>query len=171
MTSADQDRERGRILPFRRPPVRQSVMVRVSQQRAFDVFANKIGDWWPVRQFSAGRDRVCAVTIDAVRSLVYETWDDGSTIPWGELLVWDPPRRFVITWNSTPVVTEVELGFAQLSSTLTRVSVEHRGWEALSDAQLAEDCAMPGGYQGGAYSTGWRTILGQFAATVGSAGP
>lgn len=60
----------------------------------------------------------------------------------------------------------MELAFAALGPALTRVTVEHRGWEALSDAQLAEDCALPGGYTGGAYSTGWTTILGRFAAAV-----
>ena len=30
--------------------------------------------------------------------------------------------------------------------------MDHRGWEALTDEQLAEDCALPGGYTSGAYS-------------------
>ena len=41
--------------------------------------------------------------------------------------------------------------------------MDHR-WEALSDAQLSEDCALPGGYHGGAYDQGWATILGHFTA-------
>ena len=42
--------------------------------------------------------------------------------------------------------------------------------EALSDAQLAEDCALPGGggYAGGAYNQGWVTILRHFAAALES---
>jgi hypothetical protein len=39
------------------------------------------------------------------------------------------------------------------------VTVEHRGWEALSDAQLSQDCALPGGYASGGYQQGWATIL------------
>ena len=42
---------------------------------------------------------------------------------------------------------------------LTRVAVEHRGWEALSEAQLREDCALPGGYAAGSFATGWARIL------------
>ena len=53
----------------------------------------------------------------------------------------------------------MELTFTALGPALTRVSVEHRGWEALDDAQLREDCALPGGYASGAFSTGWSHIL------------
>jgi MFS family permease len=42
---------------------------------------------------------------------------------------------------------------------LTRVTVEHHGWEALTEEQLAQDRALPGGYSSGAYSQGWATIL------------
>jgi hypothetical protein len=44
--------------------------------------------------------------------------------------------------------------------------VEHRGWEALTDEQLAEDCALPGGYASGAYLTGWERVLHSFASFV-----
>ena len=40
---------------------------------------------------------------------------------------------------------------------------------ALSDAQLFEDCALPGGYTSGAYSTGWATILRRFATAAEAA--
>ncbi len=71
-----------------------------------------------------------------------------------------------MTWTSTPAPTEVELTFTALGPALTRVTVEHRGWEALSGAQLSEDCAMPGGYSGGAYSEGWAAILACLAAAA-----
>jgi hypothetical protein len=60
----------------------------------------------------------------------------------------------------------VELSFRELGPTLTRVVVEHRGWEALTDEQLAEDCALPGGYNSGAYSAGWTRILEAFRQAV-----
>ena len=98
---------------------------------------------------------------------VYETWQDGTEVDWGRVLVWAPPERFVMTWNMTSVVTEVELTFAELGPQLTRVAVEHRGWEQLTGEQLAKDCALPGGYLGGAYREGWARILGCLAATTG----
>ena len=48
------------------------------------------------------------------------------------------------------------------------MAVEHRGWEALTEEQLAEDCALPGGYSSGGYAVGWARILGRFAATLGT---
>ena len=57
--------------------------------------------------------------------------------------------------------------FAELGPQLTRVSVEHRGWEQLTEEQLAKDCALPGGYLGGAHREGWARILGCLAAMTG----
>ena len=71
-----------------------------------------------------------------------------------------------MTWASTPVTTEVELSLTALGPALTRVAVEHRGWEALSETQLSEDCALPGGYASGGYATGWARILTQLAAAA-----
>jgi hypothetical protein len=48
------------------------------------------------------------------------------------------------------------------------VTVEHRGWEALAEEQLSQDCALPGGYHSGAYSAGWTRILGCLADAVGA---
>ena len=39
-------------------------------------------------------------------------------------------------------------------------------WEALSDEQLAEDCALPGGYLGGSYAAGWSQILARMVAAA-----
>jgi hypothetical protein len=45
-------------------------------------------------------------------------------------------------------------------------AVEHRGWEALTEEQLREDCAAPGGYRSGAYAAGWTRVLELSAAAV-----
>jgi hypothetical protein len=159
--------ERPNVIPLRRAPVKQSTLVRSDIAHTFDVFVRTIGVWWPVAPFSAGQDKVRDVTIEPrPGGRVYETWQDGTVIPWGELLAWDPPHGFTMTWTGTPAPTEVELTFTALGPALTRVAVEHRGWEALSDAQLSEDCALPGGYTGGAYNQGWETILRHFTAAL-----
>jgi len=153
--------------PLRAPPVRQATIVRSDRAHTFDTFIRTIGVWWPLQPFSAGRERVRDVTVEQqLGGRVYETWDDGTVVVWGELLAWEPPSRFVMTWNGTPAVTEVELVFTALGPALTRVTVEHRGWENLTDEQLAEDCALPGGYRSGAYATGWERILRYFTAAV-----
>jgi len=157
------------VTALRRPPVRQSTIVRSDVRHTFDVFVATIGVWWPVDPFSAGKDLIRDIVIEQrAGGRVYESWADGTEVDWGALLVWDPPARFVMTWNQTPVPTEVELRFAALGPALTRITVEHRGWEALTDEQLAQDCALPGGYSGGSYSAGWAQILGAAAAFRGS---
>lgn len=160
------------VTPLQRPPVRQSTLVRSGRRHTFEVFVRTIGIWWPVNPFSAGRDRIRDVTFEQrVGGRVYETWTDGTQVDWGSLLAWEPPERFVMTWNATSVATEVELTFAELGPALTRVAVEHRGWERLTDEQLAKDCALPGGYAGGAFTKGWAQILGSLvAAAEGAAG-
>jgi Activator of Hsp90 ATPase homolog 1-like protein len=170
MTSADEPAGSPTVTVLRRPPVRQSTLVRSDARHTFDTFVATIGVWWPVQPFSAGKDRVRDVTVENhLGGRVYESWDDGTEIDWGTITAWQPPARFVMTWNGTPAPTEVEFTFAALGPALTRVAVEHRGWEALTDEQLAQDCALPGGYSSGAYSAGWATILQRAAEAIARA--
>jgi uncharacterized protein YndB with AHSA1/START domain len=158
---------RAAVTPLRRPPVRQAVVVRAPQRRTFEVFVRTIGAWWPVQPFSAGQDQVRDVTVERrTGGRVYEAWADGTEVTWGELLAWEPPDRFVMTWTMTPAATEVELTFTALGPRLTRVAVEHRGWKALTERQLGEDCALPGGYAGGSYDAGWALILGRLGTVL-----
>ena len=157
------------VLPLRRPPIRQSTVVGSDRRHTFEVFVATIGAWWPVEPFSAGGGRVRDVTFEQrPGGRVYETWDDGSTVDWGTVRTWEPPHRFAMSWLVTGTATEVELTFTALGAARTLVAVEHRGWEALSDAELAADCALPGGYAGGSFTQGWATILDSFAAAVGA---
>ncbi len=150
-----------------RPPVRQSTIVRSDVDHTFEAFVRMIGTWWPVEPLSIGKGRVRSITVEQrLGGRVYETWDDGTTVDWGEVLVWDPPSRLVMSWVHTPAPTEVELAFTALGPALTRVAVEHRGWEHLTEEQLREDCAAPGGYRSGAYSGGWLLVLERFAGSV-----
>jgi uncharacterized protein YndB with AHSA1/START domain len=158
----------GEPITMRRPPVRQATTVRRGVTHTFEVFVATIARWWPLRPFSAGHERISEVVFEQRRGgRVYEVWDDGTTVEWGRLLVWEPPRRFVMTWEMTPASTEIELTFKALGPSLTRVEVEHRGWEALSEAQLSADCALPGGgYAGGSYNRGWTMILDRFTTAA-----
>ena len=152
----------------RRPPIRQATVVRRDVAHTFSSFVTTIGRWWPLRPISADPGRAVDVVFEQhLGGSVYERWDDDTTVVWGEVVVWEPPRRFVMTWRMTPATTEVELRFRPLGPALTRVEVEHRGWEALSEADLAKQCALPGGgYLGGSYHRGWTLILESFLATT-----
>ncbi len=157
------------VVRLHRPPVRQQTVVRSDLEHTFDVFVRTIGAWWPSR-ISSGADRMRDVTLEPqVGGRVYETWQDGTVTEWGEITAWSPPAGFTMAWRVTPEPTEVELTFTALGPALTRVAVEHRGWEALSEVQAGQDCALPGGYHGGAYNEGWRIILTAFATSAGAA--
>ncbi|HEY4226584.1 MAG TPA: SRPBCC domain-containing protein [Pseudolysinimonas sp.] len=155
------------VIPLARPPIRQSIVVRQLREATFATFVRRIGDWWPLTPFSSGTDRVVRVEFEEhVGGRIYEIWDDGTERDWGQVLEWRPPERFVMTWNITGEPTDVELRFTDLDDGSTRVDLEHRGWERLTEAQLGEDCALPGGYLGGSFTRGWATILRRFVAAT-----
>jgi hypothetical protein len=85
---------------------------------------------------------------------VYEIWGDGTERLWGNVIVWEPLDRFAITWHTLSEVTEVEVHFKELGPALTRVELEHRGWERLTADEIAEWRAR--------YAGGWKLILGLF---------
>ncbi len=63
---------------------------------------------------------------------------DGTECEWGQVLVWDPPKRLVFAWQITPEwkyqpdlaqSSEVEVRFTPLDEGATRVDLEHRHFE------------------------------------------
>jgi len=159
------------LIPFDRPPVVLSIDVATSRMRAFDVFVQDLGSWWPTHTFALAPGQVRTVTVDStVGGSVTETRTDGTTAEWGRVLAWDPPDHFAMTWNQTGTPTEVRLSFRELSATATVVTLEHLGWERLTEAELARACALPGGYLGGAFRSGWERILGNYRDAADASG-
>ncbi|MEU4625131.1 SRPBCC domain-containing protein [Actinoplanes sp. NPDC023801] len=147
---------------MKRPPIRQSTLVRSGREHTFEVFVRDIGSWWPTRSHSLGLEKVATVTIEReLGGRIYETWTDGNQVDWGEVIVWQPSERFGMTWTSLPQVTEVELTFTALAPALTRVALEHRGWERLTAEQVAAATSLSGGYE-----AGWQRILQIFTDKV-----
>jgi hypothetical protein len=162
---------RANVIPMERPPIRQSIVVRQERDRTFSTFVRRIGEWWPLTPFSWGTGRVVRVEFEQrLSGRIYEVWDDGTERDWGRVIAWHPPESFVMTWNITGEPTDVELQFTALDDGTTRVDLEHRGWDRLTEAQLGEDCALPGGYLGGSFERGWRTILGRLITAAEGAG-
>ena len=140
-------------------PIRCSTIVRSDRTHTFDVFVRRLGEWWPLRPYSLSQDHVVGVTFTTqLGGRIYETRDDGSTATWGHVIVWEPPKRFAMTWDVLAGGTEVEVSFRSLGPALTRVDLEHRGWEHLSEHQLRT--AVDG------YRTGWAAILADFTAAA-----
>lgn len=144
-------------------PVVRSVTVKRSVEEAFRIFTDEIGSWWPLEAYSraysqrAGEGVTAETVILEGRSggRIYEVMSDGTEAGWGEVLVWEPPQRLVLSWNPSlkSVPTEVEVTFTAHGDG-TRVEVEHRGWERLGEdeRQIREE-----------YVQGWPIVLGRFA--------
>lgn len=149
-------------------PIRRSVIVTSSVQKAFEVFTEGMGSWWPVGDFSraADRDEPNVKTEQVVvepweGGRIYETMSDGSEGSWGTILLWEPPHRLVMAWkpNRSPhPPTELEVQFVEQDDGRTRVDLEHRGWERLGD--LAREGR-------GEYAGGWTMVFEErFAAAA-----
>jgi uncharacterized protein YndB with AHSA1/START domain len=142
-------------------PVRLSVTVRAPQDRAFKVFTERIGDWWPTATHSIEEDGVVAVVLECRdEGRIYERHKDGGEAAWGTIREWGPPHRVVFSWNPSyedRPETEVEVRFIAVSESETRVELEHRDWDLLG----ARGQAMRDGYE-----RGWPVCLEPFVELV-----
>jgi len=148
-------------------PIRRSTLVRSDQAHTFDVFVRRLREWWPLQPYSLGEDRVVDVTFtQRLGGPVFETRDDGSRATWGHVTAWDPPHRLAMSWEVFVGDTEVEVTFRPLGPALTRVELEHRGWERLSEHELRAATAAMGGYE-----AGWVAILAALTGAAEGADP
>jgi uncharacterized protein YndB with AHSA1/START domain len=119
-------------------PVRKSIRVEASQAHAFEVFTSGLGRWWP-RDMGIGQMPMkTAVMETRLNGRWYELAEDGSQATVGKIVVWDPPQRFVMTWDinsqwkpDTTVSSEVEVRFIAEGAKATRVELEHRKFEQM----------------------------------------
>lgn len=147
------------------PSVRKEIVVETSQARAFRVFTEEQGAWWPLATHHIGeKDAETAIIEPRVGGRWFERAPDGTVCPWGKVLVWDPPGRIVLSWEIGPnwksdlaTSTEVEVRFVALGPALTRIELEHRNLDRLGDA--AE--ALRGAFDS---EGGWSGILKLYAA-------
>lgn len=136
-------------------PVRKTLMVKASAARAFEVFTNGIGRWWPATHSIGAAPQKLAVLEPGVGGRWYEIGEDGSQCDWGRVLSWEPPSRLVLAWQIGPdfrfdpdLVTEVELRFFEEGPTTTRVEFEHRHLERMGERAAATRESLNGGWGG-----------------------
>jgi uncharacterized protein YndB with AHSA1/START domain len=141
-------------------PIHKSVRVDVSVEKAFHVFIEEIGTWWPNKTHSVGQARCEDVVIETrLGGRVYERMEGGAEADWGEVLAWEPPHRIAFSWHpgrGPETAQEVAVRFSPEGNG-ARVELEHRGWEALSE-RVAE--IRPH------YVPGWDEVLQSFIAAA-----
>lgn len=106
--------------------------------RAFALFSD-LPRWWPIRTHHLAEPPGTMALLEPwVGGRWGERLPDGTLCDWGQVLVWDPPHRIVLTWQIGPdwryvddpnFGSEVEIRFAAESAERTRIDFVHRRLE------------------------------------------
>jgi hypothetical protein len=148
-------------------PVRKSIVVQATRERAFEVFTAGIDRWWP-KSLGIGATPIRESIIEPfVGGRWYTACEDGSEVVVGHVGVWQPPERFVVTWEISAAwkpdaraafASEVEVRFLADMPGRTRVELEHRNFERMGGAA--------GETMRNSVDGGWPKILEHFANAV-----
>jgi uncharacterized protein YndB with AHSA1/START domain len=152
MSSAQQTIQSGGAMQD--APVRKSITVKASAKRAFEVFTAGFDSWWPRSHHIGKAPLKRAILEGRVGGRCYSEQTDGTECDWGEILQWEPPKRFLMAWKITSQLqyepdlaksSEVEVRFTPQADGSTRVDLEHRnfarmgaGWESMREMVNSE---------------------------------
>ena len=114
--------------------VRKTIVVEAPQERAFAVFSEQMGSWWPLDAKSIGSaEAQTAILEPHAGGRWYERGVDGSECDWGRVIAYEAPARLVLNWQigadwryDPTITSEVEVRFIAEAETRTRVELEHR---------------------------------------------
>jgi uncharacterized protein YndB with AHSA1/START domain len=139
--------------------ITSSTVVAAPVDRAFSVFTEGIGTWFPPEYNLLDAPIAERVFEPRAGGRVYDRGEDGSECAWARVLAYEPPHRVVLSWDISPQwqletdperTSEVEVRFTEEEPGRTRVDLEHRhierhgeGWEQLRDS-VAGDSGWPG---------------------------
>lgn len=146
--------------------VTKSITVRASRERAFTVFAERFGAWWPASHHLGDADLADVIVEPSAGGRWYERDTDGVEREWGRVLAYEPPDRLLLAWHLQGDWTydpdparssEIEVRFTA-DGEHTRVELEHRHIERHDRAEEVRS--------GVAGPNGWSTILRSFADHV-----
>jgi len=119
-------------------PVSRTITVAASQERAFRVFTEQLGTWWPKEYHIGQVDMADFVLERKVGGRWYEIGVDGTECVTGRVLAYEPPERLMLAWqldgnwqyDPDPThASEVEVRFIAEGPSRTRVELEHRAFE------------------------------------------
>ena len=118
--------------------VRRTLHVQVPIERAFELFTARMGDWWPPTHHIAKTPFREVIVEPRAGGRWFERDADGAECLWGSVLLWEPPRKAILSWKlqadwsfdpDLNRASEVVLNFVAESDTSTRLDFEHRGLE------------------------------------------
>ena len=148
-------------------PVRKSLVVEATPQRAFEVFTAHMDRWWP-KTHNIGSAPIKSCLVEPfVGGRWYNECVDGSQATVGHVRVWQPGERLVVSWEISAqwkpdarehLASEVEVRFLPESGGRTRVELEHRDFERMEEGT--------GKTMRDAVDNGWPGVLTLFAEEV-----
>jgi uncharacterized protein YndB with AHSA1/START domain len=152
--------------------VKKTITVEASPERAFEVFTAGIDTWWPRTHHIGSSPMKKTIVEGRLGGRCYSEQEDGTDCDWGQILVWEPPHKFVMAWQISHEwgyqpdlarASEVEVRFSAVAEGRTRVDLEHRNFERMGPggAQMRTMVDSPGG---------WGTLMEMFAARAAQLG-
>lgn len=135
--------------------VSASIEVNASVERAFEVFTRDFGAFKPPEHNLLAVPIAETVVETHVGGHIIDRGADGSECPWATVLAYEPPTRFVFSWDINPhwqVETdtdkrsEVGVTFTDLGGARTRVDINHRhldrhgaGWAGVREGVSTDE--------------------------------
>jgi uncharacterized protein YndB with AHSA1/START domain len=122
-------------------PITLSFEVACDPGHAFELWATRTSLWWPHSHSRSGDPRLTVTFEQRAGGRIFERTPDGKEYDWGEVVVWDPPRRLAYLWHiygERSQATNVTIDFEPRAGG-TLVSIVHDGWDRIpSGAELRE---------------------------------
>jgi uncharacterized protein YndB with AHSA1/START domain len=139
--------------------VRATTVVEAPIERAFSVFTEGFGSWFPSAYNLLEVEIAERVFEPRAGGQVYDVGTDGSECRWGRVLAYEPPHRVVFSWDISPHwqietdperTSEVEVRFSAEAPDRTRVDLDHRNLDRHGDGwqQTREAVGGEGGWPG-----------------------
>ena len=135
--------------------VTASIEVDAPLQRAFEVFTRDFGAFKPPDHNLLSVPLAETVVETHVGGNIIDRGIDGSECRWARILVFEPPRRFVFSWDISPhwqletdpaKTSEVDVSFTALAENRTRVDIAHGhldrhgdGWTGVRDGVSTDE--------------------------------
>lgn len=143
-------------------PIRKTLRVRASRQKAFDTFL-AMGGWWMKSHSLAASGQKDVVIEPRAGGRWYEIANDGSEQEWGRVVACEAPARLHLIWAlnadwayDPDFETNVEISFAE-DGDHTIVTFEHRDLDRFGARAEETRSGMDGG---------WTELLAGFRRAV-----
>ena len=141
-------------------PIIKTIVVPCSQEKAFEVFVNEIGSWWPLDKRSmskvhSGKPAKSLRIEPKQGGKIVEIGHDDTEHHWGTINSYDPHDSLSMDFHMglpPDSASLVEVRFTALENERTRVELTQSNWEAFGDmAPMMRD----------GYGSGWVIIFEQ----------